>query len=60
MMGILLLPHMPRFQPGQVVHHITYNYRGLIVDLDNTCQATDDWYQSNQTNPIVTKHGTIF
>ena len=60
MMGIVLLPAIPRFQPGQVVQHTQYHYRGLIVELDKSCQAADDWYQSNQTQPNVTKHGTMF
>jgi len=49
--GYNVIPPLPRFQPGQVVHHIHYNYRGLIVELDDICQAADDWYLSNQTKP---------
>ena len=41
----------PFFSPGQVVRHLSYAYRGLIVDSDPTCQAADTWYQSNQTQP---------
>ena len=39
------------FSPGQVVRHVSYGYRGLIVDSDPTCQAADAWYHSNQTQP---------
>jgi len=41
----------PLFQPGQLVRHRRYGYRGVVVDYDLTCQASDDWYQSNQTQP---------
>ena len=49
--GYSVLPELPEFQPGQVIKHKKYEYRGLIVAFDETCQATDDWYQSNQTQP---------
>ena len=42
---------LPAFIPGQVVYHVNYAYRGLVVDSDPTCQAPDAWYQSNQTQP---------
>jgi len=41
-----------RFQIGELVRHLRYGYRGVIVDYDLTCQAEDGWYQSNQTQPI--------
>lgn len=40
-----------QFHPGQVVHHRRYDYRGVIVDVDPTCQADEAWYRSNQTQP---------
>ncbi len=40
-----------RFSPGQIVRHRRYGYRGVIVAVDATCQADEDWYQSNQTQP---------
>ena len=33
------------FQVGQIVSHVRYGYRGLIVDYDTTCQAEDAWYE---------------
>lgn len=33
------------FQVGQIVHHIRYDYRGVIVGYDTTCQAADEWYE---------------
>lgn len=41
----------PLFQPGQLVRHQRYGYRGVVVDVDLTCQAPDAWYESNQTQP---------
>ena len=45
------MPNPPRFDSGEVVEHRRYNYRGLIVAFDETCQATEEWYESNQTQP---------
>jgi heat shock protein HspQ len=41
----------PLFFPGQIVQHKRYDYRGVIVAVDATCQADEAWYQSNQTQP---------
>ena len=41
----------PKFEPGEIIQHLKYGYRGVIVEFDPTCQAPDDWYQSNQTQP---------
>ena len=40
-----------RFVPGELVRHRRYKYRGVVVDLDTACMASDDWYSSNQTQP---------
>lgn len=40
-----------RFAPGDLVRHRRYGYRGLVVALDQTCCASEDWYQSNNTQP---------
>jgi len=46
---------LPAFQtkylPGQIVHHLRYNYRGVIVHVDPICNAGDNWYESNLTQP---------
>ena len=44
-------PKSPKFKPGQIVSHIKYSYRGLVVESDEFCQADETWYQSNQTQP---------
>ena len=33
------------FSPGQLIHHRLFDYRGVIVDVDATCQASDEWYE---------------
>jgi heat shock protein HspQ len=32
------------FRVGQIVHHLRYGYRGVVVGYDHTCQADEDWY----------------
>jgi len=39
------------FEPGQLVRHRKYDYRGVVVAFDLTCQADDDWYFSNRSQP---------
>ena len=41
----------PVFEPGQLVRHRRYGYRGVVVDRDECCRAGDDWYLKNQTQP---------
>ncbi len=41
----------PAFKSGQCVCHKRYGYRGIVVDVDQDCTATDSWYYSNQTQP---------
>lgn len=41
----------PKFKPGQLVKHRRYHYRGVVVEFDLQCQASDDWYASNKTQP---------
>ena len=42
---------VPRFLIGQLVRHRRYGYRGVVVDFDIRCIASDDWYEANQTQP---------
>ena len=44
-------PEPTKFEPGDVILHKRYGYRGVIVDYDSSCQAPMDWYQANQTQP---------
>jgi heat shock protein HspQ len=41
----------PLFEPGQLVRHRRYGYRGVVVQRDETCQADEEWYLNNQTQP---------
>lgn len=43
--------HPPKFREGQLVRHVRYGYRGAIVALDRQCEASETWYQANQTQP---------
>ncbi|MFP6612157.1 MAG: heat shock protein HspQ [Pirellulales bacterium] len=42
----------PEFQPGQLVKHRRYGYRGVVAEVDLACHAPDQWYQRNQTQPL--------
>ena len=44
-------PTHPVFEPGQLVLHRRYGYRGVVVERDEFCQADDAWYSNNQTQP---------
>ena len=48
---IRLAENAPKFGPGQLVCHKRYGYRGVVVDYDLQCQADEEWYQSNRTQP---------
>jgi len=39
------------YEPGTLVRHRRYGYRGVVVDRDDCCQADEQWYQKNQTQP---------
>ena len=39
-----------RFDLGEVVHHRLFDYRGVIVDVDPTCQASEQWYETVATS----------
>ena len=34
-----------KFTVGQIVHHVLFNYRGVIVDIDSNFQGTETWYR---------------
>lgn len=35
-----------KFSVGELVHHCLFDYRGVIVDVDQDFQATDEWYEA--------------
>jgi heat shock protein HspQ len=34
-----------KFSIGQLIHHLLFDYRGAIVDVDATFQGTEEWYE---------------
>ena len=34
-----------KYSLGQIIHHLRFDYRGVIVDVDATFQGTEEWYQ---------------
>ncbi|WP_145264582.1 heat shock protein HspQ [Calycomorphotria hydatis] len=41
----------PKFAVGQIVQHVHFGYRGVIVAADGHCKADPSWYFSNQSQP---------
>lgn len=35
-----------KFFVGQIVHHVKFDYRGVIFDVDATFRGTDAWYDT--------------
>lgn len=33
------------FAPGELIHHKRFDYRGVVVDVDASFQASDEWYE---------------
>ena len=36
---------MPKFDPGELIHHKRFDYRGVIVSVDETFAGTEEWYE---------------
>ena len=34
-----------KFGIGDVIHHLNFDYRGVIADVDACFEASDDWYE---------------
>ncbi len=34
-----------KFFPGQLIHHLRFDYRGVVVDVDADFQGTEEWYE---------------
>ena len=37
--------HEAKFGIGDVVRHLRFDYRGVIVDVDATFEGSDEWYE---------------
>ena len=35
-----------RFAVGQLIHHRLFDYRGVIVDVDQDFQGSEEWYRT--------------
>ena len=33
-----------KFSTGDIIHHLRFDYRGVINDVDATFQGTEEWY----------------
>ena len=49
-----------RFYVGQIVHHLRFDYRGVVFDVDPTFQGTDDWYEAvARSRPPKDRHPLV-
>ena len=37
--------HTAKFRIGQVVHHLRFDYVGVVFDIDPAYSGTDEWYE---------------
>ena len=35
-----------RFRIGQLIHHKLFDYRGVVVDVDQDFQGSEEWYET--------------
>jgi heat shock protein HspQ len=42
--GAIVTGFRNKFHAGQVIHHKLFDYRGVIVGVDQTFQLSEDWY----------------
>ena len=46
-----------KYSLGQIIHHLRFDYRGVIVDVDATFQGTEEWYREMaKSKPPRDKH----
>ena len=34
-----------KFSIGELIHHRLFDYRGVVIDVDRSCRASDEWYE---------------
>ena len=34
-----------QFSIGQIIHHLKFDYRGVIIDVDASFESTEEWYE---------------
>jgi len=41
-----------KFSIGQIIHHLRFGYRGVIIDVDSNFQGSEEWYlEMAKSNP---------
>ena len=41
-----------KFSIGQIIHHLKFDYRGVIIDVDSNFQGSEEWYlEMAKSNP---------
>ena len=50
--GCERMEHMneAKFAPGQLIHHVRFDYRGVIYDVDAEFSGTERWYAQIATS----------
>ncbi len=43
-MGTVTNISRAKFAVGDLIHHVLFDYRGVVVDVDATFQSTAEWY----------------
>jgi heat shock protein HspQ len=43
--------NVPNFKPGDLIRHVRYGYRGIVVEVNQTCRATEEWYRASVVRP---------
>jgi heat shock protein HspQ len=41
----------PSYKPGDIIWHMDNGFRGVIVNADMHCQASEEWYKSKPDHP---------
>ena len=44
-MGTVTNISRAKFAVGDLIHHVLFDYRGVVVDVDATFQSTEEWYE---------------
>ena len=34
-----------QFSIGQIIHHLKFDYRGVIIDVDASFESSEEWYK---------------
>jgi heat shock protein HspQ len=45
-MGTITSIRRAKFSIGDLIHHRRFDYRGVVFDIDQTFQSTEEWYEA--------------